>query len=419
MFRKDHHRINDDTYSHAVPGESAYPRVLLVNSQAIGQKSGVGATLGSLFRGWPQDRLAQIVLPGNAPDVSYCNNNWVLDPIDGKIGRNNGQGLDRLLCKLHRASGYQLSFELKQWITDFKPQLIYSYLELPLITDLVEKISHWYRVPVVPHLMDEWHFLAKDAKLSDYWWYIRRHLDFRKILHNSPFGLSISDAMAFEYKKRYKLHFYTFMNSANPDFYTPKQNKKKDSSPLRLVYAGSGPGLGRWPIIIKLAQAVQDLYRSGYQIEFTVFVRKELYRELPPQGDGFVINDYLNEAGLSEALGSSEVAVLPEGFAPEFIGYTRLSFSSKLPIYLMSGCFILAIGPLENNSIRYVKDNNLGEVVPDDEVFILKDILEKLCDDRSQLEKVCLHNRKFALQHHDQAAVHEKLRLLLNAGIRT
>jgi len=399
-------------------GSYHYPRILLINCQAIGQKSGVGVTLASLFRGWPKDRIAQIIPEGSDPDKSICNQNWFLRPPGGKnSSTDNGKFTAHLLMKLRNVSGYPLTPELLRWVCEFRPQLIYSFLEVPLITNLVVRLAGRLNVKIIPHIMDEWNFVKKGSRLSEYYWHFRQKMDFKKILKRSTFGLSISDAMSAEYFKRYQLPFYTFMNSAAPNIYTSMQQKVSATSKLRMAYTGAGAGLGRWPIIINLAKAVQILNQNGCQIEFTAFVRKELFKEFPSQGDGFTIVNFMEEKKLAAFLSHCDIAVLAEGFDQESIKYTRLSFSSKIPIYLMSGCYILAIGPLQNNSIQYVEDNKLGSTVQEDSLEVLLHNLKELYCNKQILSDFYLRNRQFSLEHHNQLSIHKELVTLFSCAV--
>jgi hypothetical protein len=392
-----------------------YPRVLLVNGAPIGQKSGIGALLVNLFRGWPQDRLAQIVPKGSDPDLSLCHNSFMFDGLySATSGNPSGNITVKLKRKVASLRGYRLSLELQQWIGEYSPHVIYSYLEHPMITHMVTQLSRHLAVPAIPDLRDEWHLLPEGGSLAALWWFIRQEIDFRKIVKNAPFGMTTSDAMSLEYTKRYNRRFLTFMSCADPSIYIPRQ-QSAPSSKLRLIYTGAGPGLGRWPIIINLAKAVQDLHRSGSDIELVAFVRREFYGDLPATGAGFVVSDFVDERTLADHLGVSDIAVLPEGFDSKSMKYARLSFSSKLPIYLMSGCCIMAIGPMQNNSIKYVSDNQLGVVLQDPSVQVLRAQLLDLYERRSHVASFHTRNREFALAHHSQPVVHEQLRILLNS----
>jgi hypothetical protein len=81
----------------------------------------------------------------------------------------------------------------------------------------------------------------------------------------------------------------------------------------------------------------------------------------------------------------------------------------------MSGCCILAIGPMQNNSIKYVRDNQLGVVLHDPSVQVLRAQLLDLYERRSHVASFHARNREFALAHHSQPVVHEQLRILLNS----
>lgn len=396
-----------------------YPRLLLINGQAIGQKSGVGKTLANLFRGWPKDRIAQIIPEGSEPDESICNLNFFLKTP----GNEKGTGKNNLFFiylknKFQRAFGYPITPELLEWVAAFKPELVYSYLELPLITNLVKKLARVFDVKVIPHIMDEWNSAPKGIRLSKHWWFIRQQKNFKTIINQSPFGLAISDEMSIEYQKLFRRPFYTFMNSVNPDNFTSVQQvSEMTPTKLRMVYAGSGWGLGRWPIIRNLAKAVHQLNQRDCQIEFTIFVRKDLFKELPPQGNGVSFLDFLSEDKLAGFLSNSDIAVLPEGFDKENLKYTRLSFSSKIPIYLMAGCCILAIGPLQNNSIKYIDANNLGVTIFDDSFDAIYEKLKELYHNRKLISQFKQRNQEFALENFNQVMIHQKLATLLQSAI--
>lgn len=405
----------NESLSHEKAGTPAYPRVLLINGQAIGQKSGVGATLASMFQGWPLERLAQIVPPMGDPDKSVCKINWICGCREGAAAASYPRGIKpQLQRKIGNLRRWRVSPELHKWVADFDPDLIYSYLEHPQITCLIAEILRSRDIPVIPHLMDEWHRTPTGLRPAQLWWFVRQQIAFRQIIKQAPFGLAISAAMAKEYQTRYRRPFHTFMNSVAPSFYVTRR-WVGPSSRLRLIYTGSGPGLGRWPIILNLVQAVQELNRSGCDIEFSAFVRMEFCDNPPVQGDGFALFDFIDERSLMARLVESDIAILPEGFDQKSITYSRLSCASKLPAYLMSGCCIMAIGPMQNNSIKYVRDNQLGVVLQDPSVQVLRAQLLDLYKRRPDVASFHTHNRQFALEHHSQPVVHEQLRILLNS----
>lgn len=397
-----------------------YPRILLINGQAIGQKSGVGSTLANLFRGWPKDRIAQIVPIKSEPDETICRNNWYLrSPICDPCSGISAKLEFFLRSKRLAAFGYPISSDLLLWVENFKPNLIYSYLEQPHITNLVIKLAKVLDVTIVPHFMDEWNSPPKGFRLSDYWWFVKRAINLNEIIRHSNFGLAISDAMSSEYQIHFRRPFYTFMNSADPDKFSPVKQISEDAhTHIRMVYAGSGSGgLGRWPLIETIGRAVQQLNQNGYQIDFTIFVHTNQLSLHPIHGNGVSIFDFQEEDKLAEFLSKSDVAVLVEGFDKESIKYSRLSFSAKIPIYLMAGCCIFSIGSLLDNSIKYISENNLGVTVCNDSFEAITHKLKELYNNRELLSQCQQRNRQFALKNFTQSTIHKKFVTLLQTAI--
>lgn len=51
--------------------ETRYPRVLIIAANPISNVQAVGLMMGSLFRGWPRERLAQIYFPRFATSLRF------------------------------------------------------------------------------------------------------------------------------------------------------------------------------------------------------------------------------------------------------------------------------------------------------------------------------------------------------------
>lgn len=52
----------------------SYPQVLVISNNSFSKSNSNGRTLGGLFTGWPQDKLAQFCISTDFPDYNVCNN---------------------------------------------------------------------------------------------------------------------------------------------------------------------------------------------------------------------------------------------------------------------------------------------------------------------------------------------------------
>ena len=55
-----------------------YPKVLVVANNSFSETSNMGRTLGSFFKGWPLDRIAQFCISTTEPDYSVCQNYYMI-----------------------------------------------------------------------------------------------------------------------------------------------------------------------------------------------------------------------------------------------------------------------------------------------------------------------------------------------------
>ena len=173
-----------------------YPKVLIIG-QSFEKKTGGGVTLSNLFQGWPEDRIAVAATNIDCSQYSICKkyyqlgykeNKWIW-PInlvykpkgisgaltlpkknkypnnrisDLKNGKNKRK-IKRLFRNFLEKSNLKeiLSYSyvspgFYQWVKEYKPDLIYTWLGsvswIQLISQLFEKVN----IPFVIHFQDDW-----------------------------------------------------------------------------------------------------------------------------------------------------------------------------------------------------------------------------------------------------------------------
>ena len=60
-----------------------YPRILVLSNNSFSLSNSNGRTLGSLFHGWPKDRIAQFCVSSDGADFDVCNNYYCI--TDGDV----------------------------------------------------------------------------------------------------------------------------------------------------------------------------------------------------------------------------------------------------------------------------------------------------------------------------------------------
>ena len=119
---------------------------------------------------------------------------------------------------------------------------------------------------------------------------------------------------------------------------------------------------------------------------------------------------------LKQVLEKSDILVHVESFETSDISNVRHSISTKIADYLSSSRLILAVGPDELASIKYLKDNNAAIVID-----TLEKIEEKLTDVlvcKNLKEEAIIDNaRKLSLKNHLMEENSNKLLRILDKAI--
>ena len=133
---------------------------------------------------------------------------------------------------------------------------------------------------------------------------------------------------------------------------------QKEETELVLVYAGS-LYYGRAALLGQIGQAVQR-YNAQTQGPrallkvYSSYVRDEALAQAVCVPNGSVFCGALDHAQIKERLNTADILVFAESFAPDQLEKTRYSLSTKAPEYLSLGKPILAVGPAEGASMRYL-----------------------------------------------------------------
>jgi glycosyltransferase involved in cell wall biosynthesis len=425
-----------------------FPRVLIVNGEPFNSSSATGITLSNLFRGWPKEKIAQVYTSKTQPDLNLCNKNWRLSNRDllfasqlnqmrkrnsnpagntisvntnlnhqpaGLLSAKNGK-LRNLLIPWIDLLPYQFSSEFLKWIEDFKPQLIYSLLGNIRLIGAVEQLSSRFSIPVVPHFMDDWISTYSSPGYGRISTDFHKNIIQKRLLHlmkRSPNGLSIGDAMAEEYKKKFNIPFEAFMNPIQPSD-ALLGNSSRPELPIQFVYVG-GLHLSRWENLKEIGESMVELRKDGLEVQLLVYApRSDIleYRSVLESVQVQVCGTLAPEE-VPGVLQRSHVVVHVESFQKMDMQYTRLSVSTKIPQYFAAGLPVFAYAPSEVASSRYVRDSNAGFVVGQKDPGLLRTAIQTLVQDSNLRAKLGSFGRQVALERHDEVKVRDRFRKVL------
>lgn len=430
-------------------GGSIHPRVLVICTDSLNDRSGTGIVFSGLLRGWPSHALAQIHGDASGPDPEICKlhrrmsvENVPLDqafrnilgrrrvlelgdPFQTSWSADLERPADRasasrvrlrtLLSAWADCAPYYLNADFLSWLRAFSPEVIFTNLGSIRQIRLAQQISMKAGAPIVPFFNDDWPrtYLKGDVLKAIPRWLLDRNL--KQLMRKAPVGCAASDTMAKEYGERYGIPFEPFMYCVDAP---PVQPPQPDGDVIRFCYVG-GLHLDRWRSLVEVGQCLGEL--PGMRAELLVYApQKDLERYGPKMsGTGAIrLMGTLPAEAVAQCLVKNHVLVHVESFHPAMRLYTRLSFSTKLPQYLAAGRPVLAYGPEEVASCQYVRETGCGLVVGQQQRELLVDALRRLTSQPATRQEMGERAWRTARVKHESGAMRERFRRVLANAAR-
>lgn len=403
--------------------------------------SGTGVTLRNLFANWPQDRIALIhphvkgrgmVAPGTGaqhyelpasatPVASFLRAGMrsgkralsVEAPMTAAVPLSTGAPASaRLHANLRAAldlSPLLLPKSLRSFVDDFAPDVVYSLLGSSLMIRLAYRVSGHAGAPLVPHFMDDWlSTLYTSGELRG----VARHRIMRqvdRVTRSAPLCLCISEAMSDEYRERLQRKCVAFVNPV-PDLGDSPAGVGP-SEGASFVYVG-GLHLGRWDVLMEVARAISVVSPRS---TMTVHAPESHLQgvSVPPDLSRVVdLGGSIPGHQVPERLSRADVLVHVESFEATTRRFTRLSLSTKVSQYLMSGRPILGVGPPEQASMDVIRDSGGGLAVNSIDSHALEGAIKTL-QDPTYRQATGVAGRIYGKAHFDQRVVWDRLRNVL------
>jgi glycosyltransferase involved in cell wall biosynthesis len=426
-------------------GRAARPRVLFVTPAAFNHLTGGGVTFSNLFADWPQDRLATVHNDAVPTTEDVCNRYYVLgrDEIDlvpplglARSWRDDDAGVGAgaaipvaasqgggLIGRIQGDSAPQLarlSEALEQWITAFRPDLMFTLLGTNAIMSLVSQIRRRFNLPMVVHLMDDWPRVQYQRGLFAPLERARMHRLLADNLENAVATLGIGDAMCRTFSERYGHRFVAFQNCVDVARWSGsvRTDGAPRNKPLSVLYFGSVFANAQLQSLVDLCHAVVRLNASGMPVRLSISSPNfciEPHRErllidpaaidlIPPTED---------DAAFFGALSAADALVLPVNFDADSVAFIRYSMPTKVPAYLASGTPVLVYGPRGVAQVDYAAEYGWGEVVSDRDPSALDAGLRRVLEDASLREQLRQRAQAIAAERHDAAMVRTAFQNLL------
>lgn len=293
---------------------------------------------------------------------------------------------------------YRLTEEIRGWIDTFRPEMIYSMLGSARVCRLVLSIAAARSLPIIPHFMDDWpRTLYRDSVFAP-WLRMVMNQQLRQILRRAPIRLAIGDEMAVAYNSRYGGSFLPFMNCVELE----TNSDPPPHSAVRLVYLG-GLHLNRWQSLAEIGAAAEAVSRGGTAVELLIYTSPQgsaQYEHLLNRPPYMRLVGYVAPEDVAAVQKDADVLVHVEAFDQRSRNYTRYSVSTKIPEYMAAARPILAYGPPEAASLKYVAGSDCGITVSEQSPIAIQSALTELASSPSTRMAMGLRGRKVAEARH-------------------
>ena len=432
-----------------MPEELIYPRVLVINGMPFNRTNNGGIVMSQLFCGWPKARLRQILCSNIQPGFDVCGQYWLLSKAGvllGALGRAPGRahcevvdsgkpiaihepyesrpGIERRFSWLSPQVRVPLgeaifrlpsvlSEPLCEWIDDFRPDVIFSFLDSGVILRTVAQIADRRKLKIVPYFTDDW--ISTSYREYVVGSMLRRSMmrNLNKCLAVSPIRLTPNDAMSREYRHRFGGRFEVMHYAEVVRPYSLPAGRPV----VRFVFTGTLVPR-RWSSLKRIGQALDSLAGEGLRGELMVYTPLGEMDGIPDQDVPRSVKlagtaSLLDVAGIQA---DADVLVHVESFDAISRAYTRLSLSTKISQYFMAGRPVLAMGPAEAASIQYVSETGAGVAVTEDALDTIKTALRPLMSDESWRCALGKKAHLTAIERHDESRQRQRFKELLCAA---
>lgn len=418
-----------------------YPKVLVVSHNPFSKNQNNGKTLASFFKDWPSNRLSQLFLTLDEIDSNICNSFFRISDVEilkswifcnknygNIITKDNLETFNFDKKNMHRNKIYifvrnlfQKRFplmmlfrsfvwkrvkpwkneKLNDWILKEKPDVIFfQSSNVYAIFDMVEYIADRYNIPIVMETTDDYVTTFPSLDIFKYINIYKMQQRYQRLVSKAYCVIAIGDEMKKEYTRRFGGDFKVAMNSINISNQITEYVYKNNN--LNFVYTGN-LGLNRWKVLAEIGEALKQIYLIS-----NINCRLNIYSFTSPNQKFqkiININEHINFCGkidsqkLIEIRNDADMLVHVESFDKKNVEITRLSISTKIPEYLVSKRCVLAVGPSNVASIKYLSDNNIALVIND--CKDLPDKIFQLIKDENQIQTYIERGYKVALERHN------------------
>ncbi|MDP4283513.1 MAG: group 1 glycosyl transferase [Bacteroidota bacterium] len=427
------------------------PRVLIFG-QPFNRNSGGGITLSNLFNGWEKDKIA-VACTGHMTNnltTDICNHYYQLGNKEQKWVfpfnkfqkkfesgvlkiTNNAQEFNQIPSKpgirkrfvdqifypslryfglFYNISSIKLSNEFCRWLNEFKPDILYVQVSERDAILFAQALQSFLKIPMIIHIMDDWPTTISSKGIFKNYWRKKIDKEFRELLNRASLLMSISDAMASEYKDRYGKKFITFHNPINIEFWKQQQRNHYDlNNPPSILYAGR-IGIGIETSLELIARSIHNVNKElRISIKFILQTQDKL--TWFNQYNFVEHRPFVSYIELPKKFSEADLLILPYDFSKKSIDFIRYSMPTKAPEYMISGTPILIFAPEMTAIVKYAQKLKWAKVVTQKNTKELEEAIKFLLQNKIERTTLANNAKQIAEKNHDSIIITNNFRKVI------
>lgn len=301
------------------------------------------------------------------------------------------------------------SQELKRFINDFSPDLIFAQLQDKIYLNNLIKFVHEYTdKPLILYAWDDVYSL-KQFSLSPLFWIDRllQRISIRGLIKKCNLLYTISVEQMEEYSRSLKVK--TDLLYKGKSFETIPPIVNCTNKVIRIVYTGNLYS-GRYQTLLKICNKLSEYNQSFTKAHLYIYSGTDL---TPKEKQALSIPNCcffmgkVSEAEVKKIQDQADILLHIEPMSLKGSLLCRLSFSTKLVDYFYQAKCIFAVGSVRCSSMKYLKKNDAAIVA-----FTVEEAekaLEEILETPTVIEEYAVKAWKCGYRNHQIDSIQSKL----------
>lgn len=309
--------------------------------------------------------------------------------------------------------GHWRSKELKTFIDDFKPEVVFfpieSYIHFNRINEYIIRRCH--PKTVIGYMWDD-NFTYKQNKGSVgfylHRWWLRHGV--KRLVKKCDTVFAICPKMKRELDAEFGINSVLL---TKPIYHFNEVKTTLPQTPIKLLYTGKLI-YGRDETIASVVDAIKEINKDGQKVILQLYTNTELSSSLKERicVEGCCeMKGFVPQSEVLEIQKEADILLYAESLSNTHLT-ARLSFSTKMTDYLASGACIWAVGNNDLAPIEYLREEDAGLVSTDQKE--IGEILRRIIQFPELLQEYAVKAHQCGIKNHKAGFIQNTLYQAIN-----